>query len=100
MVVSDCAGFALSLGTLGGTWTQGLPPAKSEPPDCSSLLLEREWHVEATIMVHTVVDGTFRQTNLANESSHYLAKREELRLAEIELMRRRERVAELQPQSS
>jgi hypothetical protein len=51
-------------------------------------------------MVHTVVDGTFRQTNLANESSHYLAKREELRLAEIELMRRRERVAELQPQSS
>ena len=32
-------------------------------------------------MVHTVVDGTFRQTNLTNESSEYLAKREELRLA-------------------
>src|SRR5689334_17927467 len=46
-------------------------------------------------MVHTTVDGTFRQTNLANESSEYLAKREELRLAEIELMRQRERVAEL-----
>src|SRR5260370_14041402 len=46
-------------------------------------------------MVHTVVDGTFRQTNLTNESSEYLAKREELRLAEIELMRQRERVAEL-----
>src|SRR5438552_14929751 len=46
-------------------------------------------------MVHTVVDGTFRQTNLTNESSEYLAKREELRLAEIELMRHRERVAEL-----
>ena len=46
-------------------------------------------------MVHTVVDGTFRQTNLANESPEYLAKREELRLAEIELMRQRERVAEL-----
>ena len=46
-------------------------------------------------MVHTIVDGTFRQTNLANESSEYLAKREELRLAEIELMRQRERVAEL-----
>ncbi|MGD0966266.1 MAG: DUF899 family protein [Candidatus Acidiferrales bacterium] len=30
-----------------------------------------------------------------NESSEYLAKREELRLAEIELMRHRERVAEL-----
>jgi predicted dithiol-disulfide oxidoreductase (DUF899 family) len=46
-------------------------------------------------MVHTTVDGTFRQTNLTNESSAYLAKREELRLAEIELMRLRERVADL-----
>jgi predicted dithiol-disulfide oxidoreductase (DUF899 family) len=46
-------------------------------------------------MVNTVVDGTFRQTNLTNESSEYLAKREELRLAEIDLMRQRERVAEL-----
>ena len=46
-------------------------------------------------MVHTMVDGTFRQTNLANESRECLAKREELRLAEIELMLQRERVAEL-----
>ncbi len=46
-------------------------------------------------MVNTIVDGTFRQTNLNNESPEYLAKREELRLAEIELMRQRERVAEL-----
>jgi predicted dithiol-disulfide oxidoreductase (DUF899 family) len=46
-------------------------------------------------MVHTIVDGTFRQTNLTNESSEYLARREELRLAEIVLMRQRERVAEL-----
>jgi predicted dithiol-disulfide oxidoreductase (DUF899 family) len=46
-------------------------------------------------MVHTVVDGTYRQTNLTNESSEYLTKREALRLAEIELMRQRERVAEL-----
>ncbi len=46
-------------------------------------------------MVNTIVDGTFRQTNLTNESSEYLAKREGLRLAEIELMRQRERVAEL-----
>src|SRR5437016_3240171 len=46
-------------------------------------------------MVNTIVDGTFRQTNLTNESSEYLAKREELRLAEIELMRQRECVAEL-----
>jgi hypothetical protein len=44
-------------------------------------------------MVHAIVDGTFRQTNLTNESSEYLAKREELRLAEIELMHQRERVA-------
>src|SRR5579862_2253899 len=46
-------------------------------------------------MVHEMIDGTFRQTNLTNESDDYLAKREELRLAEIELMRQRERVAEL-----
>src|SRR5438445_5372073 len=46
-------------------------------------------------MVNTVVNGTFRQTNLTSESSKYLAKREELRLAEIELMRQRERVAGL-----
>src|SRR6202142_970674 len=51
--------------------------------------------MEITAMVHTIVDGTFRQTNLSNESPEYLAKREELRLAEIELMRQRERVAEL-----
>jgi len=46
-------------------------------------------------MVHETIQGTFRQTNLTNESAQYLAKREELRLAEIELMRQRERVAEL-----
>ena len=46
-------------------------------------------------MVNTIVDGTFRHTNLTNESPEYLRKREELRLAEIELMRQRERVAEL-----
>ena len=46
-------------------------------------------------MVHEIIEGTFRQTNLTNESAAYLAKREELRMAEIELMRQRERVAEL-----
>ncbi len=35
------------------------------------------------------------QTRLANESADYRARREELRLAEIDLMRHRERVAEL-----
>jgi len=46
-------------------------------------------------MVNTIVDGTYRQTNLTGESAEYLAKREELRRAEIELMRQRERVADL-----
>src|SRR5262245_31248096 len=46
-------------------------------------------------MVHEMIDGTFRQTNLTNETSEYLTAREELREAEIELMRQRERVAEL-----
>jgi predicted dithiol-disulfide oxidoreductase (DUF899 family) len=44
-------------------------------------------------MVHEFVDGTYRVTSLENESAEYLAKREELRLAEIELMRQQERVA-------
>ncbi len=46
-------------------------------------------------MVHEMIDGTYRQTNLPNESAEYLAKREEVRLAEIELRNARERVAEL-----
>ena len=46
-------------------------------------------------MVHQMIDGTYRQTNLPNESPEYLAKREELRQAEIELLRARERAAEL-----
>ena len=46
-------------------------------------------------MVHEMIDGTYRQTNLRDESPEYLLKREELRQAEIELMRQRERVAEL-----
>src|SRR6185436_15973464 len=46
-------------------------------------------------MVHEMIDGTYRQTNLPNESPEYLAKREALRLAEIELMEQRERCANL-----
>jgi predicted dithiol-disulfide oxidoreductase (DUF899 family) len=49
-------------------------------------------------VVHTVVDGTYRQTNLPDESPQYLAQREQLRLAEIELVRQRERVAALRRQ--
>ena len=46
-------------------------------------------------MVHEIIDGTYRQTNLPNESKEYLSKREDLRQAEIELMKQRERVAAL-----
>jgi len=46
-------------------------------------------------MVHEVVEGTYRQTNLTEESGEYLAKREALRSAEIELMKQQERVAAL-----
>jgi predicted dithiol-disulfide oxidoreductase (DUF899 family) len=49
-------------------------------------------------MAHETIDGTYRQTNLANESAEYLAKREELRLAEIELRNQREKVAALRRQ--
>jgi len=49
-------------------------------------------------MVGKTVDGTYRQTNLPNESSEYLVKREELRLAEIELLNMREKVAALRRQ--
>jgi predicted dithiol-disulfide oxidoreductase (DUF899 family) len=46
-------------------------------------------------MAHETIHGAYRQTNLQNESVDYLSKREELRIAEIDLMRQRERVAEL-----
>jgi predicted dithiol-disulfide oxidoreductase (DUF899 family) len=49
-------------------------------------------------MVGQTIDGTYRQTNLTNESKEYLAKREELRMAEIELRNVRERVAALRRQ--
>ncbi|MEP7342319.1 MAG: DUF899 family protein [Acidobacteriota bacterium] len=49
-------------------------------------------------MVHEMINGTFRQTNLPGESAEYLAKREQLRLAEIESVRQREHVAELRRQ--
>jgi predicted dithiol-disulfide oxidoreductase (DUF899 family) len=45
-------------------------------------------------MEHTK-DGTLRLTRLADESTDYIAKRDELRVAEVALMRQRERVAEL-----
>jgi predicted dithiol-disulfide oxidoreductase (DUF899 family) len=46
-------------------------------------------------MVKEMIDGTYRQTDLPNESDEYLAKREELRHAEIELLKQREKVAEM-----
>lgn len=49
-------------------------------------------------MAHETIDGTYRQTNLKNESAEYLSKREELRLAEIDLRNQREKVATLRRQ--
>jgi len=49
-------------------------------------------------MTREVINGTFRQTNLRNESDEYLSKRDELGRAEIELRNQRERVAELRRQ--
>src|SRR5439155_15432706 len=46
-------------------------------------------------MANEMIEGTYRQTNLPNESPEYLAKREEVRQAEIELLKQRERVAAL-----
>jgi predicted dithiol-disulfide oxidoreductase (DUF899 family) len=46
-------------------------------------------------MSHEKTDGILRHTRLPNESHEYLAGREELRVAEVELMRHIERVAEL-----
>jgi predicted dithiol-disulfide oxidoreductase (DUF899 family) len=53
---------------------------------------------EVEPMVGETIDGTYRQTNLPNEAKEYLAKREEIRLAEIELLNARERVAALRRQ--
>lgn len=44
-------------------------------------------------MVHEIMHGIYQETNLLNEPADYLAKREELRLAEIELMKHIEQVA-------
>src|SRR5688572_14966719 len=44
------------------------------------------------------IKSSFRHTRLNNESAEYLARREELRLAEVALMQQRERVAALRRQ--
>jgi len=49
-------------------------------------------------MAIDIVHGVVAQTRLADESEEYLARREQLRLAEIELMRQRERVADMRRQ--
>jgi predicted dithiol-disulfide oxidoreductase (DUF899 family) len=46
-------------------------------------------------MTHEKTDGRIRHTRLSNESRDYLEKREELRIAEVELLRQNERVAAL-----
>src|SRR5262245_30552154 len=49
-------------------------------------------------MLQPNLQNKMRRTRLQNESDEYLSKREELRLAEIESMKLRERVAELRRQ--
>jgi predicted dithiol-disulfide oxidoreductase (DUF899 family) len=44
-------------------------------------------------MALETINGTLQLSRLTNESAEYIARREELRLAEIDLMRQRERVA-------
>src|SRR5437762_9150817 len=44
-------------------------------------------------MAIETINGTLQLTRLTNESAEYVARREELRQAELELMRQRERVA-------
>jgi predicted dithiol-disulfide oxidoreductase (DUF899 family) len=46
-------------------------------------------------MTHEKTDGMIRHTRLLNESREYLQKREELRIAEAELLQHSERVAAL-----
>jgi predicted dithiol-disulfide oxidoreductase (DUF899 family) len=46
-------------------------------------------------MSFEIIKPTLPQTNLPHESADYLKKREELRLAELDLMRQREKVAAL-----
>ena len=46
-------------------------------------------------MASETIEGTFRHTNLPDEPPEYLAKREELRRAEIDLMHYQERVSEM-----
>jgi predicted dithiol-disulfide oxidoreductase (DUF899 family) len=46
-------------------------------------------------MAFEISSDVLRHTRLQNESADYIAKREELRLAELELMGHRERVADL-----
>lgn len=44
-------------------------------------------------MAIETINGTLQLTRLTNESAEYVARRDELSLAEIELMRQGERVA-------
>ena len=49
-------------------------------------------------MAIETINGTLQLTRLTNESPDYIARRDELRLAEIELMRQREHVAAMRRQ--
>src|SRR5690554_238741 len=76
----------------------GLPNARSRLMPPPTPAVERNALQGGAVVAHETIDGTYRQTNLRNESPEYLRKREELRLAEIELLNQRERVAALRRQ--
>src|SRR5439155_2408155 len=71
------------------TWLDGELDRNVEQLDAIPLSLH------SGLMAFETIEGTLRQTRLTNESHEYRERREELRLAEIDLMQRRERVAEL-----
>jgi predicted dithiol-disulfide oxidoreductase (DUF899 family) len=60
-----------------------------------SNFIATSWLLRRYGVVHEFINGSYRETNLTNESADYLVLREELRLAEIELMEHQERVAAL-----
>src|SRR5438034_6063525 len=58
-----------------------------------NMLVGQVYCCHSGAMALETINGTLQLTRLSNESAEYVARREELRLAEIELMRQRERVA-------
>src|SRR5262249_3790049 len=84
------AGFAVA-----STETRRAPGAEAGSSGYEACLRHGPWRDRSMAQK---ANDVRTQTNLSNESPDYTSKREELRLAEIELMRQRERVAQLRRQ--